>query len=152
MKFLKGFLIGAFLALAVWMLTGCVSPTPVPAVPPIGGHNGSQQAIQVVTTAMNLPWLVTTSSLGITLGIVGLLFAPGPLKTIAGTVVVGCAIFLGLMLLIAAYAKWFAFGALGLVAACVIYAVVNKKWLEAEVKEHILGGKKDVSTDSVVRQ
>jgi hypothetical protein len=91
---------------------------------------------------MNLPWLATASSLGITLGIVGLIFAPGPLKNIAGIVTVGCAIFLGLMLLIATYAKWFAFGALGLVVVCVIYAAVNKKWLEAEVKEHLLGGKK----------
>jgi hypothetical protein len=143
MKYVEGLVIWAILGVMAWALVGCISPVAAPTsvIPPIGGYNGTQ-TIQVVTRAMNLPWLVVASSLGITLGIVGLLFAPGPLKTIAGVMVVGCAIFLGLMLLIAAYAKWFAFGALGLVIACVIYAVVNKKWLEAEVKEHLLGGKK----------
>jgi hypothetical protein len=138
MKFVRGFLIGLILGLVCLWLYGCSGG--LPRVPSLNVHPPSPT--QVVTQAMNLPWLATASSLGITLGIVGLLFAPGPLKSIAGIVTVGCAIFLGLMLLIAAYAKWFAFGALGLVVACGIYAVVNKKWLEAEVKEHILGGKK----------
>ena len=138
--FIGGVVYGVLFALWMVWVCGCQT-TPIPHMPAVT-PTPAPQSIQVVTQAMNLPWLATASSLGITLGIVGLLFAPGPLKSIAGVVTVGCAIFLGLMLLIAAYAKWFAFGALGLVVVCVIYAVANKKWLEAEVKEHILGGNK----------
>jgi len=135
---------------------------PGPIAPPVQ---------QVIQKAMNLPWLLSMSVFGIAGGIVGVLFLPGPLKTLALALTFFCVISLGLTLLVAQYAMWLV---LGTVIACIgigvygifrarnTHAIANqaiqdlvktvnltKSKLTVEAKEHLFGIKKKTSTKKV---
>ena len=115
---------------------------------------------------MNLPWLITASILGIAGSIVGMIFLPGPGKTLALALAAFCAISLGLTILVAQYAQWLV---LGTVVACLavgIYAVARvrralpelvktidlaKAKLTAEAKEHLFGSGDSLEKPGLVR-
>ena len=148
----------AMLLIAVFVLAaGCGLMVPKPKVPLVVTPVNA-----VVQTALDLPWLITTAVLGMAGSVAGMLFLPGPGKTIALALGIFCAVALGLTILVAQYAMYFM---LAIVAVCVGvggYAIVrakgNTKVLEAaipqlvrtvdlakaslrqEAKEHLFGG------------
>jgi hypothetical protein len=142
-------------------LFGCQN-CPLKPVSPGGNAPGiSSPTQQVVQKAMNLPWLLSISVFGIAGGIVGVLFLPGPLKTLALALTAFCALSLGLTLLVVQYAVWLV---IGTVTACIgigVYGILRQKnmrtvteqaikdlvktvdltktKLTAEAKEHLFG-------------
>jgi len=116
-----------------------VAPNPQPVIGP------PQQMIQ---KAMNLPWLITTSILGIAGGVAGMLFLPGPGKTIALALVAFCVVSLGLTLLVAQYAQWLV---LGTVVACVgvgIYALSRVKKALPELVQTVEAAKAHLTIEA----
>jgi len=123
----------------------------IPVIPAVSSTAG-----QIVAQAGDLPWIITVSLFGITGGILAALFAPGPFKTIGMIASLGCAILLGLTLLVVVYAKWLVLGVAVLAVSLGVYAVVVQKkavpelvktveavkaHLTAEAKELLFGGK-----------
>ena len=135
-----------------------VIPT-IPTVPP--------PVHQIIQKALNLPWLLSMSVFGIAGGVVGLLFLPGPLKTLALALITFCAVGLGLTLLVAEYAQWLVLGTVVGGVGIGIYGIyhaknthiiadqairelvktvdLTKDKLTAEAKEHLFGIHKPVS-------
>jgi lysylphosphatidylglycerol synthetase-like protein (DUF2156 family) len=158
--------LGMFL-LVCSSITGCQSVPPVPK-PPVDAVPDRPQ--DVVQKAMNLPWLLSMSVFGIAGGIVGTLFLPGPLKTLAIALAAFCAISLGLTLLVTQYAQWLILGTVVLCVGLGIWATMRTKKemtvlktaipelvktveltkdkLTAEVKEHLFGKKSIPTTTS----
>jgi len=128
--------------LAIWILIclsvlGCQNCPMKPDVTPGGTTPSISPTHQVVQKAMNLPWLLSMSVFGIAGGIVGVLFLPGPLKTLALALTAFCAISLGLTLLVVQYAMWLV---LGTVVACVgvgVYGIFRQKNLHAVADQAI---------------
>ena len=162
-------LVFAVVLIVLGMLSsfGChaILPQPKPVIPAI--PTISPPIHQVVQKALNLPWLLSMSVFGIAGGVVGLLFLPGPLKTIALALITFCAVGLGLTLLVASYAQWIVLGTVvggvgigiyGVYHAKNVHAVTDqaikelvktvdltKERLTKEAKEHLFGISKPVT-------
>jgi hypothetical protein len=167
-KILRAVVVGlVFLTLFV-MVAGCMAPGGVkPGVntntPPTAN---TPPANKLVQTALNLPWLITMSVLGISGGITGAMFLPGPLKVFAIALAAFCAIAMGLTILVSQYALYVVLGTAVLCLGVGAYAVVNakkaipeliqtvdlcKSKLQAEVKEHLFGNGNTLEKPGLVR-
>jgi hypothetical protein len=166
-KILRAVVVGLVCLTLFVMVSGCMASGGVkPGVNPNTPPANTPPANKLVQTALNLPWLITMSVLGISGGITGAMFLPGPLKVFAIALAAFCAIAMGLTILVSQYALYVVLGTAVLCLGVGAYAVVNakkaipelvktvdlcKSKLQAEVKEHLFGNGNTLETPGLVR-
>jgi hypothetical protein len=115
------------IALVLLFGCGCLGGYHVPVTKPGEVTPAPNVAKEVVRQAVNLPWLITASILGLAGSLAGLVFLPGPGRTVAMAGAVFCGLALGLTILVAAYAQWLVLGAVLLCVGIGVYAVLRAK-------------------------
>ena len=165
-KVLRALLVATVCLVLFILVTGCQTVNPASGVKPPTTAGNTTPANKVVQTALNLPWLITTSILGIAGGVTGALFLPGPLKLFAVALAAFCAISMGLTILVSQYALYVVIGTAVLCLGVGAYAVANvkkaipeliqtvdlcKSKLDAEVREHLFGGGNTLERPGLVR-